>query len=155
MLANLPVELILLICEYPELEDLRQLAWTNKRMMRIIKKYLPIVLVLGGRILFYRPDPPTWRWITSIAYFKDKLYYLGGETSRVDLLMDGDEVVTRYIDYQTMNGNGLKNGVLKSCLCFDPPAPVDSRISRIADMNYARINHSLVAANGKLFAIGG
>ena len=49
----------------------------------------------------------------------------------------------------------FRDGVLKSCLCFDPSAPVDSRISRIADMNYARINHSVVAANGKLYAIGG
>ena len=45
--------------------------------------------------------------------------------------------------------------VFKSCLCFDPSAPVDSRISQIANMNYARYGHSLVAANGKLFAIGG
>ena len=45
--------------------------------------------------------------------------------------------------------------VLKSCLCFDPSAPVDSRISRIADMNYAKDQHSLVATNGKLYAIGG
>ena len=45
--------------------------------------------------------------------------------------------------------------ILKSCLCFDPSAPVDSRISRIADMNYARYDHSLVVANGKLYAIGG
>ena len=26
----------------------------------------------------------------------------------IQLLMDGDGVVERYIDYQTMNGNGLK-----------------------------------------------
>ena len=45
--------------------------------------------------------------------------------------------------------------VLKSCLCFDPSAPADSRISQIADMNYARSDHSLIAANGKLYAIGG
>ena len=45
--------------------------------------------------------------------------------------------------------------VLNSCLCFDPSAPVDSRISRIADMNYARYNHSLVVANEKMYAIGG
>ena len=44
---------------------------------------------------------------------------------------------------------------LKSCWCFDPSTPVDSRISRIADMNYTRENHSLVATNGKLYAIGG
>ena len=44
---------------------------------------------------------------------------------------------------------------LKSCLCFDPSAPGDSRISRIADMNYERYCHSFVAANGKLYAIGG
>ena len=47
--------------------------------------------------------------------------------------------------------------VLKSCLCFDPSAPVDSssRISRIAAMNYARYDHSLIVANGKLYAIEG
>ena len=45
--------------------------------------------------------------------------------------------------------------IFKSCLCFDPSAPIDSRISRIADMNYARNRHSLVVANGKLYAIGG
>ena len=45
--------------------------------------------------------------------------------------------------------------VLKSCLCFDPSAPVESRISEIADMNYARHDHSLIIANEKLYAIGG
>ncbi|PAV61727.1 hypothetical protein WR25_11148 [Diploscapter pachys] len=114
MLANLPVEIILLICECPEFKDLRQLAWTNKRMMQIIKKYLPILL--KGKILFYRPDLPKWRLWASVAYFKDKVYYLGGKdekdsktwenTNRVDLLMDG--IVERYIDYQMMNGNGVK-----------------------------------------------
>ena len=49
----------------------------------------------------------------------------------------------------------FSNGTLKSCWCFDPSAPADSRISQIADMNYARHDHSLVAANGKLYAIGG
>ncbi|PAV86358.1 hypothetical protein WR25_11372 [Diploscapter pachys] len=59
------------------------------------------------------PDPPEWRTDASIAYFTDKLYYLGGwdpeiweDTNRVDLLME--EVAQRYIDYQTMNGNGVK-----------------------------------------------
>ncbi|PAV68479.1 hypothetical protein WR25_06969 [Diploscapter pachys] len=103
MLAKLPVELILLICEYPESKELKQLARTNKRMMQIIKKYLP--MVLEREILFYRPDPPEWRKYASVTYFKDKLYYLGEGTNRVDLLMDGME---RYIGYQMMNGNGLK-----------------------------------------------
>ena len=49
----------------------------------------------------------------------------------------------------------FSGGTFKSCLCFDPSAPVDSRISPIDDMNYARLDHSLVAANGKLYAIGG
>ena len=43
----------------------------------------------------------------------------------------------------------------KSCLCFEPSAPVDSRISRIADMHYKRLHHSLIVADGKLYAIGG
>ncbi|PAV87639.1 hypothetical protein WR25_26601 [Diploscapter pachys] len=63
------------------------------------------------------PDPPEWRGGASVAYFKDKLYYLGGvdpkswiwkDTNRVDLLMVLYWVVERYIDYQTMNENGLK-----------------------------------------------
>ena len=27
---------------------------------------------------FTGPDPPEWRNFASVAYFKDKLYYLGG-----------------------------------------------------------------------------
>ena len=35
---------------------------------------------------FTGPDPPEWRIGASVAYFKDKLYYLGGEnTNRVDV----------------------------------------------------------------------
>ncbi|PAV61123.1 hypothetical protein WR25_27283 [Diploscapter pachys] len=98
--------MILLICQYPEFKDLGQLAWTNYRMMRIIKRYLPIAL--ERKILFYRPDPPEWRFGASMAYFKGKLYYLGGDYSNsVNLLMDGE--VNKYIDYQTMNGDGLKS----------------------------------------------
>ena len=49
----------------------------------------------------------------------------------------------------------FSDNTLKSCLCFDPSAPVDGRISRIADMNYGRYHHSLIVSNGKLYAIGG
>ena len=41
---------------------------------------------------FAGPDPPEWRDCESVAYFKDKLYYLGGrnlktyqDTNRVDV----------------------------------------------------------------------
>ena len=41
---------------------------------------------------FTGPDPPEWREFASVAYFKDKLYYLGGldpktylRTNRVDV----------------------------------------------------------------------
>ena len=41
---------------------------------------------------FTGPDSPEWRGGASVAYFKDKLYYLGGEdpktwrdTNRVDV----------------------------------------------------------------------
>ena len=41
---------------------------------------------------FTGPDPPEWRDDASVAYFKDKLYYLGGwnpvtrkEMNRVDV----------------------------------------------------------------------
>ena len=41
---------------------------------------------------FTGPNPPEWREYASVAYFKDKLYYLGGwkpgtrkDTNRVDV----------------------------------------------------------------------
>ena len=41
---------------------------------------------------FTGPDPPEWRAGATVAYFKDKLYYLGGwdpeteeDTNRVDV----------------------------------------------------------------------
>ena len=35
---------------------------------------------------FTGPDPPEWRENASVAYFKDKLYYLGGDyKNRVDV----------------------------------------------------------------------
>ena len=41
---------------------------------------------------FTGPDPPEWREFASVAYFKKKLYYLGGldsktgeDTNRVDV----------------------------------------------------------------------
>ena len=41
---------------------------------------------------FTGPNPPEWRKYASVAYFKDKLHYLGGEdpnarkdTNRVDV----------------------------------------------------------------------
>ena len=32
---------------------------------------------------FTGPDPPEWRVYASVAYFKDKLYYLGGENPKI------------------------------------------------------------------------
>ena len=34
---------------------------------------------------FTGPNPPEWRLNASVAYFKDKLNYLGGNTNRVDV----------------------------------------------------------------------
>ena len=34
---------------------------------------------------FTGPDPPEWRDGASVAYLKDKLYYLGGRTNLVDV----------------------------------------------------------------------
>ena len=34
---------------------------------------------------FTGPNPPEWRQWASVAYFKDKAYYLGGNTNRVDV----------------------------------------------------------------------
>ena len=46
---------------------------------------------------FTGPDPPEWRGWASVAYFKDKLYYLGGgdlktrkDTNRVDVRISNE-----------------------------------------------------------------
>ena len=44
MLQNLSVELILLKCEFLNSTDLENLAWTNRRMMQIVRRYLSIAL---------------------------------------------------------------------------------------------------------------
>ena len=36
---------------------------------------------------FTGPSPPEWRRCASVAYFKDKLYYLGGEDPKADIYM--------------------------------------------------------------------
>ena len=34
---------------------------------------------------FTGPDPPEWHNYASVAYYKDKVYYLGGYTTQVDV----------------------------------------------------------------------
>ena len=45
MLSNLPVELFLLILSSLSLDDCKQLAWTTRRIIKIIRKYRPLVLL--------------------------------------------------------------------------------------------------------------
>ena len=86
---------------------------------------------------------PEKRDLFGVASLNGRIYMAGGEKSLI--LYDKQCIYVFSHDF----------GILKSCWCFDPSAPVDSRISRIGDMNYARYHHSLVVANGKLYAIGG
>ncbi|PAV59152.1 hypothetical protein WR25_24583 [Diploscapter pachys] len=90
--------------------DQRDTTWLNKMIAKDPNKRMSAGQV---RDEARGPDPPEWRGGASVAYCKGKLYYLGGwkpgtmeDTNRVDLLMVIK--VKRYIDYQTMNGNGLK-----------------------------------------------
>ncbi|PAV82807.1 hypothetical protein WR25_21979 [Diploscapter pachys] len=71
-----------------------------------------------------------------------------------NLQIGGDNL---FNNSQIGGDNSVNNSgqALKSCLYFDPSAPVGSRISRIADMNHARHCHSLIVASEKLYAIGG
>ena len=41
---------------------------------------------------FAGPDPPEWRDNASVAYFKDKLYYLGGKDPKTKELTDRVDV---------------------------------------------------------------
>ena len=84
---------------------------------------------------------PEKRGSFGVASLNGKIYITGGWR-----LLIVCKIMYHYI---------FSDGVFKSCLCFDPSSPVDNRISKIDDMNYARYNHSLIAANGKLYAIGG
>ena len=33
---------------------------------------------------FTGPNPPKWRTLASVTYFKDKLYYLGGDDPKMN-----------------------------------------------------------------------
>lgn len=44
MISSLPVELILSCCQYLPYIDIEQLALTDRRLLHIIKKYLPLDL---------------------------------------------------------------------------------------------------------------
>ena len=45
---------------------------------------------------FAGPDPPEWRRCASVAYFKDKLYYFGGDNPKT-------EKVTNRVDVRRPN----------------------------------------------------
>ena len=42
---------------------------------------------------FAGPNPPEWRNYASVAYFNDKLYYLGGDTNRVDVIRSNERAL--------------------------------------------------------------
>ena len=68
---------------------LELIAQHFKYMTTILDKFQE-VLSTNPRMIdsmnFTGPDPPEWRKWASLAYFKDKLYYLGGgSTNRVDV----------------------------------------------------------------------
>ena len=44
---------------------------------------------------FTDPNPPEWRKYASVAYFKDKLYYLGGKDPETWEYMETDRVDVR------------------------------------------------------------
>ena len=51
---------------------------------------------------FTGPDPPEWRRWASVAYFKDKLYYLGGKDPKT-------EEYTNRVDVRSSNENPQNN----------------------------------------------
>ncbi|PAV61016.1 hypothetical protein WR25_04378 [Diploscapter pachys] len=61
MLENLslPAELILETCKYLPNDDLEKLAWTNRQMMRIVKRSFPIAVKERVTLDFLRIDPFT------------------------------------------------------------------------------------------------
>ena len=44
---------------------------------------------------FTGPDPPEWRKYASVAYFKDKLYHLGGRDPKAWIWKDTNRVDVR------------------------------------------------------------
>ena len=69
---------------------------------------------------------PTWRYQPGVAALDNKIYVTGGED-------DNDQKVS-------------------SVDCYDTDTKTRSQV---ANMNIARVGHSLVSLHGKLYAIGG
>ena len=58
----------------------------------LLRLWFLLTFTLNCIAFFTGFGPPEWRWFASVAYFKDKLYYIGGEypetynrTNRVDV----------------------------------------------------------------------
>ena len=49
---------------------------------------------------FTGPDPPEWRGCASVTYFKNKLYYLGGWSSKMG--READRVDVRRVKKRAM-----------------------------------------------------
>ena len=95
---------------------------------------------------------PTKRSSPGVAALGGKIYLTGGTeiTEKTEEEQDEDEVdEDGYDDFSDNDDEGKK---LKSVECYDP---VTKTWTGVADMNYSRSGHVLVAANGLLYAIGG
>ena len=70
-----------------QINYLKYLTWRLKKFQEVLSTN-PWIIDSKN---FTGPDPPEWRKYTSVAYFKDKLYYLGGlesetgKNNRVDV----------------------------------------------------------------------
>ena len=56
---SLPAELILETCRYLPNDDLENLAWANRQMMRIVKRSFPMAVKERVTLDFLRIDPFT------------------------------------------------------------------------------------------------
>ena len=66
---------------------------------------------------FIGPDPPEWRKWGSVAYFKDKLYYLGGKDSKTE--EDTNRVdVRRSNEVHEMTHSGFNRWTMANRPCF-------------------------------------
>lgn len=99
MLSNLPAELILITSQFLKYEDIERLAWTNRRMMQIVRRNLPIAL--------------EQKW----SFGQLQIYSITQKVSSAHILMD-DKSYCNLLNNNKIVSSLLTTILLQNSYCF-------------------------------------
>ena len=69
MISELPVEIILMTCDYLNFESIEKLAWTTRRNMQIVRRNLPMALESKVFVETLSIDPVPNEFVSVVIFF--------------------------------------------------------------------------------------